>query len=279
MSESYEIDALYKAPLAGFTAARNALAKSRGAAGAAIKALEKPSLPAWAVNQIYWSDRPTWDALVAASLVVRRAHVDVISGRPADVAAAEAAHTAALRSAVQSAKRAVEAAGDKATPATIEAITETLQALPSDEPPGRLTRALKPLGFAALLAMGIPVGQGSRVQGSRVQGPGSRGSEVPGSRSAEVPTSRSAEVRARKEAEKALRAAEAAEAKAEAALAEAKKAAAAAQRELDRVRDRIVFLEKQRADAEETVRQKARALQDAANARVQAAQDLRALPD
>lgn len=71
-----------------------------------------------------------------------------------------------------------------------------------------------------------------------------------------------------------LRAAEAAEAKAEAALAEAKKAAAAVERELDRVRDRIAFLEKQRTDAEEAVRQKARALQDAANARVQAAQDL-----
>lgn len=270
MSESYEIDSLYQAPLAGFIAARNALAKSRGAAGAAIKALEKPSLPAWAVNQIYWSDRPTWDALVAASLVVRRAHVDVISGRRADVAAAEAAHTAALRAAVQSARRAVEAAGDKATPATIEAITETLQALPSDDPPGRLTKPLKPLGFGALLAMGIPV-----VQGSRVQGPGSRSAEVPRSRSAEVPKSRSAEVRARREAEKVLRAAESAEAKAEAALAEAKKAVAAAERELDRVRDRIVFLEKQRADAEEAVRQKARALQAAANARVQAAQDLR----
>lgn len=76
-----------------------------------------------------------------------------------------------------------------------------------------------------------------------------------------------------------LRATEAAEVKAEGALAEAKKAAAAIERDMDRVRDRLVFLEKQRADAEEAVRQKARALQDAANARVQAAQNLRALPD
>ncbi|MCC7125349.1 MAG: hypothetical protein IT178_10910, partial [Acidobacteria bacterium] len=53
------IDALYQGPLDGFTAARNALAaalkKSGDKAGAErVKALAKPSVTAWAVNQAWW---------------------------------------------------------------------------------------------------------------------------------------------------------------------------------------------------------------------------------
>lgn len=76
-----------------------------------------------------------------------------------------------------------------------------------------------------------------------------------------------------------MKAAEVAEVKAEAALAEAKKMAQQAERELARVRDKLVFLEKQRDHAEVNVRKQTRALQDATNARVQAAQDLGRLPD
>lgn len=256
-----DIDRLYQVPPGEFTAARNALAKTRGAAGAEIKALEKPSLPAWAVNQVYWRERKKYDALVTAALAMREAHVQAISGRKADVATAEAAHSSARREASDAAKRLIESAGEKATPATLDAVSETFQALPSDEvAPGRLTRPLKPLGFAALLALGIPV----------VQSPGAKG--PPKAESA-------ARAAARKDAQKVLRAAEAAEEKAEAALAEAKKAALQAERELARVRDKLVFLEKQRDDAEVNVRKQTRALQDAANARVQAAQDLERLPD
>ena len=54
------IDQLYQLPLDEFTAARNALAKSSGQAS--LKALEKPTLAAWAVNQLYWHQRATYDA-------------------------------------------------------------------------------------------------------------------------------------------------------------------------------------------------------------------------
>ncbi len=255
---SDEIDELYRRPLGEFTATRNALAKARGAAGAEIKTLEKPTLPAWAVNQVYWHDRAVWDALIRTSLEVRRAHVEVISGRTADVAGAERSHAEAMKAAVAAARTHCTEAGEKATPATIEAITDTFQALPSEDAPGRLVKPLKPLGFGALMQLGI------EVQGP--QGPqGPQGAQGPGSR-----------VRERKAAEKALRAAESAEAKAEAALDEARKAAAAAERELERLRDKLVFVEKQRADAAELVRQRERELRDASNARVQAAQALAA---
>ncbi len=208
------IDALYRLPPGEFTAARNVLAKARGAAGAEIKTLERPSLPAWGVNQIYWHDRPTFNALVEAAVAMRQAHVQVISGRNADVASAEAAHSAVVKTAVQSARRLIEAAGEKATPATTGAITETLQALPTDDTPGRLTKPLKPMGFGALMGMGIPVVQGSR-------GPSKM-------ENAEWAA-------ARKAAAKAMKAAEVAEVKAEAALTEAKKMAQQAERELARV--------------------------------------------
>ena len=47
---SDEIDRLYELPLEEFTAARNALAKETG--DAALKQLKKPTVPAWAVNQL-----------------------------------------------------------------------------------------------------------------------------------------------------------------------------------------------------------------------------------
>ncbi len=268
-----DIDRLYQVPLGEFTTARNALAKARGAAGAEIKTLEKPSLPAWAVNQLYWQARDTYDRVVAAAMLMREAHVHAISGRKADVAAAEAAHSTARRAAIDVAKRLIEATGERATPATLEAVSETLQALPSnDVVPGRLTRPLKPLGFGALMALGIPVVQESRGPG--VQRSGGLGVQGVQGSSGPSKAELAARAAARKDAQKALRSAEAAEVKAEAALADAKKAALQAERELARVRDKLVFLEKQRDDAESNVRKQTRALQDAANARLQAAQDL-----
>jgi hypothetical protein len=253
-----EVDALYRVPLGEFTSARNALAKARGAAGGEIRALEKPTLSAWAVNQLYWRDRTVYDALVKAAVAMRQAHVQVISGHSADVGAAETTHAAARRDATQAARRLIEESGEKASPATIDAIAETLQALPAEDPqPGRLTKGLKPLGFSALMALGIPVVQGPR----------------PTPRPASAP-SPAADPGIYKQAEKRLRAAEAREAEAEAALAAAREAASQAERELERIRDQVQFLVKQRDDAEQVVRKRERALQDAANTRIQAAQDL-----
>ena len=147
---SSEIDRLYQLPLAEFTAARNELAKKSGPDAAAIKALEKPNIAAWAINQLFWSRRKTYDALVAASEKVRAAHVKQLSGKNADVTAAEAAHHAAVKSAADETRRILADAGDPATPATMNAVIETLQTLPTHDPPGRLTRPLKPLGFEAL---------------------------------------------------------------------------------------------------------------------------------
>src|SRR5215210_4841946 len=134
-----EIDRLFHLPLDEFTAARNALAKAAGKNGAAIKQLAKPPLAAWAVNQLYWSSREEYDALVRASEEMRRTHKAVIEGRRGDLRAAGREHELALDAALKATLAVVKDAGQPVTDTTRHAILNTLRALPSDEQPGRLT--------------------------------------------------------------------------------------------------------------------------------------------
>jgi septal ring factor EnvC (AmiA/AmiB activator) len=147
-----EIDNLFKLPLKDFTPARNALAKQAGGAEATeIKSLQKPSVPAWAVNQLYWKSRGTYDALIKAAESLRAAHRGLLAGKAADVHTAEADHRDRVRTAMQDIRRLLAEAGETASEQTLMAASETLEALPSqDEAPGRLTRPLKRMGFEAL---------------------------------------------------------------------------------------------------------------------------------
>lgn len=144
------IDQLYQLPLDEFTPARNALAKEAGPRAAEIKSLEKPNAAAWAVNQLFWRERAIYDELIEASQQLRAAYRDQLAGKPAEVQAAEASHKAAVRRATQIARTLLEAGGGKASDAVMDAARETLDILPSADPPGRLTKPLKRTGFEAL---------------------------------------------------------------------------------------------------------------------------------
>jgi hypothetical protein len=150
MAAAPSIDTLFQVPLADFTATRNALAKGAGADGAAIRAIEKPSSAAWAVNQVYWRERRLYDKLVRAAERVRAGHGARLKGKRVDLAPVELAHRAALRDAEAAARAALIGAGDAATAATMKGVQDTLQALPVEGPPGRLTRPPAPVGFGAL---------------------------------------------------------------------------------------------------------------------------------
>lgn len=268
-----EVAALYRVPPGEFTAARNALAKRLGPGAGDVRTLEKPHAAAWAVNQLYWQQRPAYDALMRAAQAMRGAHASMLSGRKADVPQAEGAHRDAMRAATQAIRELAQAAGESLSATTLEAVSETLQALPSDDLPGRLTRPLKPLGLQALKALGLrggtlPVGVREPARRSAERGGGSRSPGVVKREAAE-------RAKKRKALEKALRAAEAAERNAETALADARKAVAKVERDYAAVRDRLQFLEKQRSDVEQEAHNRSRELQDAANARTQAAQDLK----
>jgi len=73
-----------------------------------------------------------------------------VTGKPADIRQVEKVHREAVKAASETVRRLLTESGDAATPATMVAVTETLEALPTSEQPGRLVRPLKPQGFAAL---------------------------------------------------------------------------------------------------------------------------------
>lgn len=145
-----EIDQLFQLPPGDFTAARNALAKGAGCEAAAIKALTKPPIAAWAVNQLYWKDPDRYEALVDAANEMRKTHRAVLEGRKGDLRSAGREHELALDTALKSSMTLLKDAGQPATDVTRHAVLNTLRALPADEPPGRLTRTLAPGGFEML---------------------------------------------------------------------------------------------------------------------------------
>jgi hypothetical protein len=153
MADDAALDRLYQLPLEQFTPARNALAKELKQTS--IKELEKPNVPAWAVNQLYWKERPAYDRLVKASERLRAEHRKMLAGKSSDIRDAEHHHREALRDAVDLIRAILQSADQALSPATLTAVQETLEALPSQDRPGRLTRPLKPLGFEALSGVSI----------------------------------------------------------------------------------------------------------------------------
>jgi colicin import membrane protein len=145
-----DIDALYQVPLSEFTAARNALAKRLGRTEPPIKDLEKPSVPAWAVNQLYWRQRPVYNRLIQAAERLRAEHRKLLAGKPADHREAEKLHREAIRAATDAVRDILTEANQAASPATMTAVGETLAALPTADAPGRLAKPLRPMGFEAL---------------------------------------------------------------------------------------------------------------------------------
>jgi hypothetical protein len=236
--DNARVDQLYQLPLDQFTGARNTLAKELKQP--AIKDLEKPSIAAWAVNQLYWQERRTYDRLTATAEQLRAEHRLLLTGKSADIRAAEQTHREAVRAALDTVKRLLQEGGHAATEATLTAVQETLEALPSDDAPGRLVKPLKPRGFEALA--GLPQASGSRPQapGLRPQGSGARPSQASAASPLKLVKSaiddkrerdakrREREERERrerrKEAEKELKAAEATMLRAEEAVKKAEKA-------------------------------------------------------
>jgi hypothetical protein len=189
-----DVDGLYQLPLDEFTAERNALAKRVGAADPSIKSLEKPNVAAWAVNQLYWHERGAYETLVTASERLRDEHHKLIAGKPADVRDAERAHRDAIRAAVEIIKSLLGRANQAATAATLTAVSETLAALPTEGPPGRLSRPLRPMGFEALT--GVP---------PRPPGPAKAPKPTPARTPADPVAARQEEAAARRAAEAAAR--------------------------------------------------------------------------
>jgi hypothetical protein len=275
-----EIDRLYQLPAGEFVAARNALAKQAGPGAATVKSLQKPNAPAWAVNQLYWTRRRTFDRLVEAANGLREAHSRMLTGRQADVAAAEAVHRDAVKNAAAEVRKILGDAGDPATAATMAAVSDTLQALPGPERPGRLVRPLKPRGFEALaglvpgaaaaskrLAEIVPIGLRRQVQPERA---GAGDAKAEATRRELAESKRQAGIR-REHLEKLnaeIRAARTAEREAEASLAKAKDALARVERQIAELKEELATLGDKAQELSDQVRRRESASRQAATERM-----------
>jgi len=155
------LDALFRLPLPEFTGERNAIAaqlkkSERRDEAALVKALAKPPVSAWAVNQLYWNHRETFDRLLASG---ERFHKTQTSGKTADMRAALDARREALAELSDLATSLLQDADHNPSLDILRRITSTLEAMSAirnwasrdDAPrPGRLTHDVDPPGFEAL---------------------------------------------------------------------------------------------------------------------------------
>ena len=156
---------LYGLPLEEFTKARDELAKElRGAgkkeAADEVKALRKPSVSAWTVNQLARRHPQETKALVKAGDELRKAQRAAVGGRgPEALRAATRAHRDRLDELTTAARDELGAAG-----ATLQRVAQTLRGASVDKEAskgliaGTLTADYEQSGFGPLLAAVPPSG-------------------------------------------------------------------------------------------------------------------------
>jgi hypothetical protein len=275
-----EIDRLYQLPAGEFTAARNALAKTAGKNAGDVRQLAKPSVAAWAVNQLYWKRRDDYDALVKAATDLRKIHKAILAGHRADIRDATKEHDASVDRALKSTLELLRDDGHLITDATRQAIQTTLRALPANEAPGRLTQALQPGGFEMLSGLSVaPAGHAARATTAQVGRPVTAhvGRPFTGRQAPAVtgrhPKNEKPDRKAQEAAAKAARELRLAEHEAQRQEFEAAKAAREAEkaaRAVEAAREAVEAAQKELDEAERAAREAARA-RDAAQRKAESA--------
>ena len=251
--EDEAIDALYRGPREAFTEARNVLSRrfaehGRTAAAERVRMLRKPSVSAWAVNQLWWFHRDAYEALheAGAQLLALQQRGEAIAGQPANEA-----RRAALDTLRRKASEVLRAAGHATTPATLRKISQSLEASAAggsfnpSEPLGRLHTELTPPGFGQVARFAPHAADAATAARNEREAEARRAAvELECARTARELTDASAVVRA---AEHALT-------DAEAALLRAQQTADEARATLDRARTRLETATEANARAREALR-------------------------
>lgn len=237
---------LYGLPLDCFVPERGALAKELRQQGqreqaAAVASLRKPSVAAWAVNQVVRSQARDVKALFDAGDRLQKAQSELLAGR---------GDAAALRDAVERQRTAVEKLVDRAggllsadghelTQATLERVSETLHAAALDEDArsqvqdGCLERELRHVGLGGGGELAAPATRPPGRAKGKTAGKADQADEKrqERERAERLKAARKAETDARRAADRAdreLRAAQARRDDAESKLEEAERALEAA---------------------------------------------------
>jgi hypothetical protein len=231
-----EPDDLYGLPLDRFIPERTELArtlrsgKERDAA-AAVAALRKPSVAAWAVNQLVRTQGAAVADLFEAGDALRDAQADLLAGRGdgRTLRAAGEHERAAVDTLVDAARGLLSSEGHELSPAVVERVADTLHAAALDEGAreqvrrGRLERELRHVG------LGLGLGEAAPAAPARAAAPAPKPSGKHDAGQAETKASRAERAReartAREHAAAAQRERDAARKAARIAEAEARRRA------------------------------------------------------
>ena len=172
-TEDDEIDALFQLSPPEFVAARNALAArlkkdGRNDVAGRVKALPKPSISAWTVNQLYWKHRDAFEKLLATGERFRQAQASRIAGKGGDLHRLLNERREELSAMTRVAADILQRSSGASPPGVMRRITASLEALSAygtlEGAPraGRLVEDVDPPGFDALAALVPRVGDVSR---------------------------------------------------------------------------------------------------------------------
>jgi hypothetical protein len=219
---------LYGLPLERFTEERNALVKSLRREGrrdlaAEVSKLRKPSVAAWAVNQLVRTQRREMEVLLDAGDSLQKAQADLVAGK-ADAGRlrkAVDAERAALDELTEKARGLLSAEGHELKASTLERVSETLHAAALDEDArsslqdGCLHRELRHVGLGPMAASTAPRAESAAGQtGASTRGATTREDDQDRAaqpRTARLKAARKLEAEARRQMERAARDLKAAE--------------------------------------------------------------------
>ena len=245
------VDRLYGLPLGEFTSERDRMARELRRDGSReeadlVRALRKPTVPAWALNQLA-RRRGALDELLAAGEELRSAQEQILAGGEGRdrLRAAVEAERRAIASLVEQADALLAAESHKPSAQVLDRIRDTLHAASGDQQvrellrSGRLVEDAQPVGLGP-----APVGAPSRGKPSAAAAPPRRKRSDPDAGAArrrreELRTARAEIRRAEQAVARAARRVGEAEAELESARSEAERASAG----LERRRDELARLE------------------------------------
>ena len=170
-----EIDRLYGLPLDEFVRDRDELARRLNRdgdreAGARVKALRKPTVGAWALNQAVRRRRAETDALLATGARLRDAHEQLLSGGDPAVLRETMEEERSLTSALADCAEAIASETGKSGPALRDRVRSTLHAAAVDAEvreeleAGRFVREREAVGLGPFGAGGVAAPAGGRTK-------------------------------------------------------------------------------------------------------------------
>jgi DNA repair exonuclease SbcCD ATPase subunit len=237
MTYAEAVATLHQASLNEFVSERKRLAselKAGGdAAGAArLAKLPRPSVSAWAVNQLWWREQPLFEQLIDAAARVKSGERD-----------ASKQHRESLAELRDHAANLLRSSGNAASETTLRRVTTTLSALAAaggfePDPPGALSADRDPPGFETVL-LGAGTASSDR----------SRASDAEALRRDEAERRKAEQAaREREQAERERRQAE--RERLSKARREARDVAEQGRKEVERLRDELARAEQSLAEAE-----------------------------